>query len=207
MIRKFFTLLLIAAMSVPAAMAVEKYTPNRNAIATAMRDHAAYKALADRFASGQKLTPSQMGEVYYGAVFQPGFKAGVTYPDIARTYAAGDYATTLSQVWTALAKDPANLYLLFTGYGAARSLKNQEAASLLQGRLLQVCDLIFSTGTGVSSNSPYLVVHPSDIDEFVVKYLQPVKVLGRATLDGCQAVRVNLDDKADDVIFYFKTFN
>lgn len=207
MLRKIFALLLIAATAAPFAAAAGKYTPDRTQIAASMRDHAAYKALADRFASGQKLTASEMGEVYYGAVCQPGFNASVTYPDIARTYAAGDYATTLSQVWTALAKDPANLYLLFTGYGAARSLKNDEAASLLQNRLLQVCDLIFSTGTGVTSDSPYLVVHPSDIDEFVVKYIQPVKVLGRATLEGCQAVRVNLDNNADDVILYFKTFN
>lgn len=207
MLRKFFALLLIAATAAPFAAATGKYTPDRTQIAASMRDHAAYKALADRFASGQKLTAGEMGEVYYGAVCQPGFNASVTYPDIARTYAAGDYATTLSQVWTALAKDPANLYLLFTGYGAARSLKNDEAASLLQNRLLQVCDLIFSTGTGVTSDSPYLVVHPSDIDEFVVKYIQPVKVLGRATLEGCQAVRVNLDNNADDVILYFKTFN
>lgn len=207
MLRKFFALLLIAAISVPVAAAAGKYTPDRSQIATAVRDHAAYKALADRFASGQKLTAGETGEVYYGAVFQPGFNASVTYPDIARTYAAGDYATTLSQVWTALAKDPANLYLLFTGYGAARSLKNNEAASLFQNCLLQVCDLIFSTGTGVTSDSPFLVVHSSDIDEFVVKYIQPVKVLGRATLEGCQAVRVNLDNNTDDVILYFKTFN
>lgn len=207
MVKKIFTLLFVAAITASAAVAAEKYTPSRAAISASMRDHAAYKALSDRFASGQQLTPAQIGEVYYGTVFQPGFKASVTYPDIARTYAAGDYATTLSQVWTALAKDLANLYLLFTGYGAARSLKNEEAASLLQKRLLQVCDLIFSTGTGVTSDSPYLVVHPSDIDEFVVKYIQPVKVLGRATLEGCQAVRVNLDNNADDVILYFKTFN
>jgi len=206
--KRFFTTLLFSLiLTVPAIMAqTAKYTPDRKAIASAVADKGAYKALSDRFASGQTLTTDEMAALYYGTSLQPGFSASQTYPDIARTYAAGDYSTTLSQIWTALAKDPANLYLLFTGYGTAVSLGNEEAKSLLQKRLLQVCDLIFLTGAGVTQESPYLVIRPSDIDEFVIKYMQPTSVNGRAKISNLEAVRVTMEGVGDDLILYFRTF-
>ncbi|MCM1347910.1 MAG: DUF4919 domain-containing protein [Firmicutes bacterium] len=205
--KRFLTSLLITASVVAGVFAANpKYNVDRQAISSAVSDHGAYKALADRFATGQKLSTSDMAALYYGTALQPGFSATQTYPDINRTYAAGDYTTTLSQVWKALAKDPANLYLLFTGYGAARSLNNQEAADLLQTRLLQVCDLIFASGMGVSQDSPYVVLRPSDIDEFLVKYIQPTTINGRAKISNLEAVRVNIDGVPDDVIMYFKQF-
>ena len=201
------SLLLSLILSVPAIMAqTAKYTPDRKAITAAVSDKAAYKALADRFATGQTLSTDDMAALYYGTALQPGFSASQTYPELARVYAAGDYSTAMNQIWAALAKDPANLYLLFTGYGAASSLGNEEAKTLLQNRLLQVCDLIFLTGVGVTQESPYLVVRPSDVDEFVVKYIQPTSVNGRAKIANLEAVRVAIENVGDDVILYFRQF-
>lgn len=198
---------LLAIISVSASFAAtERFMPDRSQITAAVSDQNSYKALADRFASGQKLTVPEVAAIYYGTALQPGFNPSQSYPDIARTYAAGDYATTLSLIWSALSKDPANLYLLFTGYGSAASLGNQEAASLLQNRLLQICDLIFSTGTGITQDSPYIVVRPSDIDEFLIKYIQPQKIDGRAKIGNLDACRVQLEGIDNDIIMYFSAF-
>lgn len=205
--KRIITSLLLAIAVSTNIFAAQKVTVNPAAISAAVKDHAAYKALADRFAAGHTLTTDEMVNLYYGTAYQPGFNAKQQYPDIARTYAAGDYATTLSQVWTALSKDPANLYLLFTGYGAARSLNNMEATNLLQGRLLQVCDLIFASGNGVTQESPYVVLRPSDIDEFMVKYIQPTKIGSRAKIGNLDAARVDLEGVGEGVILYFKTFS
>lgn len=204
--KRILTTLLLAITLISTAFAATKYEVDRNAIATAANDHGAYKALADRFATGRTLTPTEMATLYYGSAFQPGFNANQSYPDIARVYAAKDYNTALSQIWSALAKDPANLYLLFTGYGCASSLGNKEAASLLQNRILQVCDLIFSTGAGVSQDSPYVVLRPSDIDEFLIKYMQPTKINGRSKIANLEAASINIDGVPDGVILYFRQF-
>lgn len=204
--RTLITLLLALTITAATVAQTAKQPVDRTAVTAAVGDHAAYKALADRFAAGHTLSPDEMAAIYYGTALQPGFKADQTYPDIARTYAAGDYATTLSLIWSALAKDPANLYLLFTGYGCAVSLDNREAANLLQTRLLQVCDRIFASGSGVSQDSPYVVLRPTDIDEFLVKYIQPAHIGGRAKLGGLDAVRVTIDGVPDEVIMYFRQF-
>lgn len=204
--RKFIaSVIVLLSMAIPS-VASSAIKIDRNAITASVADKGAYKALTDRFASGQKLDTPEMAALYYGAALQPGFKAAQTYPEIQKAYAAGDYAATLSLVQKALEKDPVNLSLLFTGYGAAVSLKNQEAAQLMQNRLLQVCDLIFASGAGVSQDSPYLVVRPSDMDEFLTKYIQPTQVKSRARIANLDAVMVAIDGVPDDVIMYFQQF-
>lgn len=206
--KRFILPLLLSAILVIPAMGSDKgaVPTDRASVSAAVADHGKYKALADRFASGHSLDPSEIAYIYYGTALQPGFSAATQYPDIAKTYAAGDYSTALSLIWKALAKDPANLYLLFTGYGCARSLENKEAADLLQGRLMQVCDMIFKSGTGVTQESPYIILRPSDIDEFVVKYIQPTAILGRAKIGDLDAVRVSIEGVPNDAILYFKQF-
>ncbi len=206
--KRFLTLLLLASAISATITAQSKPTiaTDRPTISATAADNESYKALTDRFASGHQLQPQEIAVIYYGTAMQPGFDANVQYTDIARTYAAGDYTTALSLIWKALAKDPANLYLLFTGYGCARSLDNHEAASLLQQRLTQVCDMIFSSGNGVAQDSPFVILRPSDIDEFIIKYIQPDSIVGRAKIDGLEAVRVTLEGVPNDVIFYFRQF-
>jgi len=204
--KRILTLLLLSATILMPAMAQDKIAADRATITKTASDFGVYKALADRFAAGHKLQPQDVAAIYYGSALQPGFDAAIQYPDIARTYAAGDYATALSLIWKALTKDPANPYLLFTGYGCARSLENKEAASLLQGRVMQVCDMIFKTGTGVTQDSPFIILRPTDVDEFIIKYIQPQSILGRAKIDGLEAVRVNIEGVPNDVIFYFRQF-
>ncbi len=210
--KRYLTTAILSIAAVAAAFAQDSQpaqaaaTIDRQHITATAGDRAAYKALADRFAAGHKMQPQEVADLYYGSALQPGFKADRNYPEITRSYVAGDYATTLSQVWNALSADPTNLYLLFTGYGAARSLGNKEAAGLLQNRLLQICDVIFSSGKGVSQDSPYIVVRPGDIDEFLIKYIQPTSLIGRAKIGNVDAARVNIDGVPDDVILYFKQF-
>ena len=51
-----------------------------------------------------------------------------------------------------------------------------------------------------------MLIRPSDTDEFLVKYMQPAGILGRARIGQTEAIKVRLDGVADDVILYFSIF-
>lgn len=204
--KKLILSVLVAIFAALPSMAAQTVTINRETVKAAASDKAAYKALASRFALGQQLPQTDMITLYYGSVFQPGFKASQTYPDVLNAYQARDFTRALALAQKGLEADPTNLVLLFNGYGAAAALKNAEAAALMQNRLLQVCDLIFASGSGVEQDSPYMVVRPSDINEFLVKYIQPKEVKSRATISGLDAAMVALDGVDQDVIMYFNQF-
>ncbi len=181
--------------------------PDRNKISAVSRD--TYKTLLEKFVDGRTLTGDDMAVVYYGAALQPGFNADRRYTALLSAYDAGDMAKVYTLVTEALKSDPTNLMLLFKAYASA-SVSTDSAIKALapkyQTRLLQVCDLILNSGLGVSESSPYLVIRPSDRDEFVAKYLQPVAVEGQARIGSLDAVKLKLENIPDDVILYFSTF-
>mgnify|MGYP001105843609 CR=1 FL=1 len=159
--------------------------------------------LSERFTAGETLQADEAANVYYGAVRRPGFNATADYPDVAKAYSSGDMAGAYRMSKEALAKDPTNLSLLFKAYAAATAT-NAADARAFQQRILQICDAIFASGKGVSEQSPYIVTRQGDIDEFLMKYIQPSSVTGRAKLGNLDAVKVTLEGVPDEVILYFK---
>lgn len=168
-----------------------------------------YAALLERFTAGQQLSPAETATVYYGSAFQDGFDAGRQYPGVLAAFSGKNYAEALRLCEEALANDPTNLTLLFKAYAAASGAGTAEAqakATKFQTRLLSICDAIMESGTGVTDASPLVVVRPGDIDEFVVKYMQPLSVTGHAKLGSLDAVKVKFDRIPDEVILYFAQF-
>lgn len=196
-----------ASMTAQAAQAPELHITPTQIGATVKQQPDRFKKLTDRFvAADSTLTLEEVATVYYGSAYSPSFTSSNAYAAVEDAYKSGDYAKALQLIDAALATDPANLGLLFKGFGAATSLSDAARAANYQRRLAGVCDVIFNSGMGVTDVSPYVVVRPSDRDEFIAKYLQPVSISGSATLGDIDAVKMKIDGVADEVILYFKPF-
>lgn len=199
----------IAALAIAAmpaqAIANEPQRPDREAIAAA-KD---YTELLKEFEAGNMLTDAALATVYYGAALQPGFDADRDYAAVMAAYNSGDMKRAFTLAKEALGSDPTNLSLLFKAYAAATASADPDVKSqavIYQNRLLGICDVIMNSGTGVTETSPYQVIRRSDINEFLVKYMQPTEILGQAQLSGLTAIKAKFDGIADDVILYFGIF-
>lgn len=200
----------IAIISVFAATTVsaENAKPDRQAIQTQIAN-GKYTQLLEKFKSGQQLTAEEAATVYYGSALQPGFNAERQYTAMLEAYQSGNTEKAFKLCEDALAKDPTNLGVLFKAYASAVSSKDattKAKAPVMQTRLLAICDAIFASGTGVQETSPYVVIRPADIEEFIVKYMQPQSIEGRAKIGDLNAAKVRLEGIDDDVILYFATF-
>lgn len=208
--KKFF---LAAAITLTALFATAPQSAaagkaDRAAIRAAM-SKADYASILQRFNAGEALTPSEAGILYYGSALQPGFNASKKYTEINEVYNAGATDKAFRLCEKALATDPTNLALLFKAYASAAvskdaSLKSQ--APKIQTRILTICDVIFESDKGVTDYSPFVVIRPSDIEEFVVKYIQPEKVIGHAKIDNLDAYKVDLKGNNNETILYFSIF-
>ncbi len=204
---KKFLIATMAAISIILTPAAEGKL-NRSQIETQAQS-TDYAILLKRFNAGEQLTEAEYATVYYGSALQPGFIAGRQYADIAEIYASGDMGKTLRRCEESLNTDPTNLGLLFKAF-AASTLSTDESvkakAESYRTRINGICDAIFASGTGVTESSPYVVIRPSDIDEFMVKYLQPTAVTGRARIGALDAAKVTFEGVDDEVILYFGQF-
>ena len=195
----------LSATFFPAAYAA---APNHATISQQVKS-GQYATLLERYKAGQKLTADEAAIVYFGSALQPGFQAEKDYNKMLAAYNTGQTDNAFRLCEEALATDPTNLLLLYKAYGAAMVSKDsaiKAKAPKMQARLLTVCDAIENSGTGVSESSPYMVIRPSDTEEFLNKYMQPSAINGRATIGNLSAAKVKLDGIADDVILYFSTF-
>lgn len=211
MTTKHFVIAAIAAvfsLSTSGNVSAAGKLPDRTTFAS-QTTPTAYATLLQRFKAGEPLTEAEYTTVYYGSALQPGFKADSKYADIADIYASGDMSRTLRRCEEALATDPTNLSLLFKAF-AASTLSTDEAskakAESYRSRINGICDAIFASGTGVTESNPYIVIRPSDIEEFIIKYLQPTSVTGRARIGAQDAVKVTFEGVPDEVILYFGQF-
>ena len=208
MIMKKIRLLLtaiIALASLTASAEVNLKISKSEIESTVRNQPQKLKSLTDRFASGDStLSREEVATVYFGTAMMPGFNPGAKYTDVENAYSASNFEEALRLIDNALASDPPNLALPFKRYGAASGLGKADRAAGFQKRLLGICEVIFGSGMGVSDASPYIVARPSDRDEFIAKYLQPVKITGSATLGDIDAVKMKLDGVKDEVILYFK---
>lgn len=196
----------LAIAATPArAQANGPQHPDRETIAAADN----YNDLLKDFEAGNKLTDAALATVYYGAALQPGFNADRDYAAVMAAYSSGDMKRAFTLAKEALASDPTNLSLLFKAYAAATASSDPDIksqAAIYQTRLLGICDAIMNSGTGVTETSPYLVIRRSDINDYLVKYMQPSQILGQAQISGLTAIKAIFDGINDDVILYFGIF-
>lgn len=206
---KKFILAALAAMSLMLSAPAATAAPvSKEALKTQIKS-GRYAGLLERYKAGESLTADEAATVYYGSALQPGFNPAVEYTAMLAAYNQGDMARAYRLCEEALAGDPTNLTLLFKAFSSASASVDpaiKAKAPVYQTRLLAICDAIFNSGTGVADNSPYMLIRPSDTDEFLVKYMQPAGILGRARIGQTEAIKVRLDGVADDVILYFSIF-
>lgn len=191
-----------------AAVSAENAKPDKLTIQTQIAN-GNYARLMEKFKSGQQLTAEEAATIYYGSALQPGFNAEKQYTAMLEAYNSGNTEKAFKLCEEALEKDPTNLGVLFKAYASAVSSKDaatKAKAPVMQTRLLAICDAIFASGTGVRETSPYVVIRPADIEEFLVKYMQPQSIEGHANVGELFAAKVRLEGIEDDVILYFATF-
>lgn len=184
---------------------------NRQDITDAVKqDYAHYQALTERFIAGDaSLTPDEVRLVYYGYTENPSFRANAAYPGLQEAYDANDFTKALDMARLGLSANPVSLPLLFKAYACSMvslDADTKAKAKVYQTRINQICDAIFTSGKGVSTHTPYVVIRSSDIDPFIKNYLQPISVIDRSKVGKELAVKMKIDGVPDDVILYFDIF-
>ena len=184
---------------------------NRQAITDAVKqDYARYQALTERFIAGDaSLTPEEVRLVYYGYTENPSFRSNAAYPGLQEAYEANDFTKALDMARLGLSANPVSLPLLFKAYACSMvslDADTKAKAKVYQIRINQICDVIFGSGKGVGTHTPYVVIRSSDIDPFIKNYLQPVTVIDQSKVGKELAVKMKIDGVPDDVILYFDIF-
>jgi hypothetical protein len=206
-IRKFIIALIAIVLAGGSAVAAERIKVDRKALASVVtKTPDKRNALVAKYEKGESLTPAEMAVVYYGQAYVPGHKPAASYPDVDAAYAKKDYPSTLTLVDAVLRENPVALNQLFRGYVAAANSTEPRVkarAENFQKRIVAICSLIFSSGSGVTGEEPFIVLTTEDAMAFVRNYLQPTEILGQAQVDGMDAVKVKWPDQTEPVIFYF----
>lgn len=206
-IRKFIIAFMAVMLTAGAVMATERIKVDRKALASVVtKTPEKRNALVAKYEKGEALTPAEMAVVYYGQAYVPGHKPAANYPDVDAAYAKKDYPSTLTLVDAVLRENPVALNQLFRGYVAAASSPEpriKARAADFQKRIDAICTLIFSSGSGVTGEEPFIVLTTEDALAFVRNYLQPSEIIGQAQVDGMDAVKVNWPGQSEPVIFYF----
>lgn len=202
--------LLIAICALSQRAAGEELTPVvYDDIRTIVNDNPQlFNSLTARFQSADTtLTPAEVAIVYYGHAFTPGYNPDEKYEDIAEAYSGDDGNLAITLIDEALRTNPASLPLLFKLYGCCATSDVPRIMARKEGvadRIMMICDMIASTGTGVQNYTPWLVVDERDIDEFLNKYMYIQRELERSDLGSdIKAIKVQLDGIPDPVILYF----
>ncbi|MCM1336668.1 MAG: DUF4919 domain-containing protein [Candidatus Amulumruptor caecigallinarius] len=163
-------------------------------------------ALLEKFNKGEQLTPEDMAVVYYGQAYLPGKSVAESYPDVDAAYAKKDYPATLTLVDEVLRTNPVALNQLFRGYVCAASSTEpriKARAASFENRINNICSVIYATGTGVTNDSPFIVLSKEDGAAFLRNYLQPEGIVDQTSIDKLDAYKVKWPGQNDPVIFYF----
>ncbi len=165
------------------------------------------RQLVDRFAAGDTLlTPVEMALVYYGQAFTPGYARTETYADVDSAYLGSDMPLTLTLVDEVLRTNPVALSQLFRGFVASKASKQPRISSRagsFENRIMNICDLIYASGTGVDTNDPFRVLTMADAEAFLRNYIRVDSIMDRSRLGHLEAVKTKVPGIADPVIFYF----
>lgn len=166
-----------------------------------------FSALTARFADADTtLTSDELAIVYYGHAFTPQYDPAAQYPELMEAFNAGDLNLAITLADDELRRNPVALPVLFKLYGCCvtSDVPRHQARSLdVRNKIVMLCDLIFSTGTGVTPYTPWLVISEADMNEMLLKYLYINELIDTSDIGDGKAVKCRIDDVDDDVIFYF----
>lgn len=192
---------LLLLSSTAAVFAQSHLTPAEISNATAN-----YTTLLPKFENGDILTCADAAGIYYGAAKQKGFNPSVSHTSMLQAYETGNMLQAHQLAIKGLKSDPTNLTLLFKAYASAIAGNDTDAKAMapkLLSRISNVCEAIFNSGLGVSETSPYLYTHPSDVEEFLLKFIQPSSIEGKAKLGDLDVYKVILNGIEEPVYLYF----
>lgn len=192
----------IMLLAASASSAIERVTVTPNNVKTRLDSR---PSLLEKFRHGEKLTPEQMMVVYYGQAFVPE-KAAASYPEVDDAYAKKDYALTLKLVDEVLKTNPVALNQLFRAFVSAKQSDNPSVkarADVFESQIDNICTVIFASGTGVATESPFITLSKEDALAFLRNYIQPKQIIGQASVGNMDAVKVMMDGRPDESIFYF----
>ncbi len=160
--------LLICLMSIASIQAYsqEKQKPDLEAIKKAVQDTAYYNNLKRQFFNFKTLTPTDLANLFYGQMFLEDYSPYdkvMWIPKIEEIEKQKGTKTALYACIMMLEKRPAYLPLLdYTIYMADKAELDKElVTAMLKNKVLLLLE-IFKTGTGESTESPFIVVSPSD---------------------------------------------
>lgn len=195
---------IFAALTVSAASVAVDFDSIR---ASATSRPEMRRQLVERFAAGDTLlTPEDMALVYYGQAFTPGYVRTEKYADVDSAYLGCDMPLTLTLVDEVLRVNPVALSQLFRGFVASKASKQPRISSRagsFENRIMNICDLIYASGTGVDTNDPFRVLTMADAEAFLRNYIRVDSIMDRSKLGHLEAVKTKVPGIADPVIFYF----
>ncbi|MDE5801144.1 MAG: DUF4919 domain-containing protein [Paramuribaculum sp.] len=194
----------LLATSAATAQTPTHLTPQQIEAATAD-----YTTMLPRFEAGTELPAANAAAVYFGAAKQKGFNPDTQHTAMLQAYESGNMLQAHQLAMKGLKSDPTNLTLLFKAYASAVAGNDADAkkeSPKLLARIHNVCDAIFNSGMGVSEMSPYMVTHPSDIEEFILKYIRPTAIQGKSKLGELDVYKVTIDGIAEPVYLYFAQY-
>ena len=168
------------------------------------QQEAQYDSLMQRFIEGDTtLTSDEVKYVFYGSYFS--LKYAYTNPshELMDAFKEKRYEDVLNLGQKELTKSPAQLAILFRMCVAALEQEEEEKAQLYRTRLLQVLDVILSSGDWKSAQTAYKVLEVSD--EYVILYgVFGVHLTQQALSGKCDIMTVYEDENPDETVdIYF----
>lgn len=208
MIRKL--LFFIAVLSAAFSMNAEHNTVDidLNLIKVGVSTHPGrYSDLMNRFISGDTtLTTNDMATVYYGYAFSSDYDPTDHYADLSKAYDDGDYKATWKLAKQALEYNPVSLDLTIKALVAANNISDPEAHKMipvLQNRYGMISQVILESGSGISVDSPFIVICEDDISRIIRNVIGAESLLGSASIKGFEAIKITLPDDERQHILYF----
>lgn len=166
-----------------------------------------YRELSQRFEQGDTtMTLPEIATVYYGYSFTPNYQPTDHYDEIVSAYEAKDYETTARMVKEALTVNPVSLDLLVLGSLSANHLHTDEGrtdALRYRRQVSMLIDMIFETGTGIISESPFYVICDGDIYRILHNIMGVDNVIGKSGLGALDAYKFTFAGSPREHILYF----
>jgi hypothetical protein len=167
-----------------------------------------FTALLNRFSVGDStLTNDEMAVVYYGYKPEESASTEAVTTALDEAFNKGDYSTAYVLADAALKSNAVSLDLIVKALVSASYSSDAKAKTMipsLQMRYSLVSEVILSSGSGVNSQSPFIVNSKSDEYRILRNVLKIEKLIGYSTIAGIEAAKFTMPDSTDENILYFK---
>lgn len=160
---------------------------------------ARFEALDDNF------TYEDAVMLYYGFVFQPGYKGSgdAMSSPVMKLIQQGKFQKAWDEGVEYLKDNPVSLTTYEGILMAAIRLNKRAEAESYMIRMLAILDLINSTGDGKSANSAFKVLAVSDEYVFMRQLLMINKVILQVYNDGCDIITIDEAENYEGNTIYF----